>query len=70
MISHDNEEQKGINWRHTRHYGDTVVCCVVAELCPVLCHPMDCSPPASSVRGISQARIQEWVVISFSRGSS
>ena len=30
----------------------------------------DCSPPGSSVHGISQARILEWVVISFSRGSS
>ena len=33
-------------------------------------HPMDCSPPGSSVHGISQARILEWVAISFSRGSS
>ena len=33
------------------------------------CNPMDCSPPGSSVHGISQARIQEWVAISFSRGS-
>ena len=32
--------------------------------------PMDCSPPGSSVRGILQARILEWVAISFSRGSS
>ena len=32
--------------------------------------PMDCSPPGSSVHGISQARIVEWVAISFSRGSS
>ena len=31
---------------------------------------MDCSPPGSSVRGISQARILEWIAISFSRGSS
>ena len=35
-----------------------------------LCDPMDCSPPASSVHGIFQARILEWVAISFSRGSS
>ena len=34
------------------------------------CIPMDCSPPGSSVHGISQARILEWVVISFSRVSS
>ena len=33
------------------------------------CNPMDCSPPGSSVRGILQARILQWVVISFSRGS-
>ena len=35
-----------------------------------LCDPMDCSPPGSSVHGILQARILEWVVISFSRVSS
>ena len=34
------------------------------------CNPMDCSPPGSSVHGISQARILEWVATSFSRGSS
>ena len=34
------------------------------------CDPMDCSPPGFSVHGISQARILEWVAISFSRGSS
>ena len=42
----------------------------VANLCLTLCNPMDCSLPGSSVLGISQARILEWVVISFSRGSS
>ena len=35
-----------------------------------LCDPVDCSPPGSSVHGISQARILEWVAISFFRGSS
>ena len=34
------------------------------------CHSMDCSPPGSSVHGISQARILKWVAITFSRGSS
>ena len=39
--------------------------------CLNLCYPMDCSPPGSSVHGISQARIiLEWVATSFSRGSS
>ena len=43
---------------------------LVAQSCPTLCDPMDCSPPGSSVHGILQARILEWVAISFSRGSS
>ena len=42
---------------------------LVTQSCPTLCDPMDCSPPGSSVRGILQARILEWVAI-FSRGSS
>ena len=42
----------------------------VAQLCPTLCDPMDCSPTESSVRGILQARILEWIAIPFSRGSS
>ena len=53
----------------------SVVCvclceCLVAQWCPTLCDPIDCSPPGSSVHGISQARILEWVTISSSRGSS
>ena len=39
----------------------------VAQSCPTLCNPMDCSLPGSSVRGIFQARLLEWVAISFSR---
>ena len=42
----------------------------VAQSCPILCDPMDCSLPGSSLHGILQARILEWVAISFSRGSS
>ena len=41
---------------------------LVAQLCPALCNPMDCSLPGSSVYRILQARILEWVAISFSRG--
>ena len=40
------------------------------QSCPTLCDPVDCSPSGSSVHGILQARILEWVAISFSRGSS
>ena len=42
----------------------------VAQLCPTLGDPMDCSLPGFSVHGILQARILQWVAISFSRGSS
>ena len=42
----------------------------VAQSCPTLCDPVDCSSPGSSVHGILQARILEWVAISFSRGIS
>ena len=42
----------------------------VAQSCPTLCDHMDCSLPGSSVHRILQARILEWVAISFSRGSS
>ena len=42
----------------------------VAQLCLTLCTPMDCSLPGSSVHGIFQARVMEWIAISFSRGSS
>ena len=44
--------------------------CSVAQSCPTLSNSMDCSLPGSSVHGIFQARILEWVAISFSRGSS
>ena len=47
-------------------------CCypLIAQSCPSLRDPMDCSPPGSSVHGILQARILGWVAISFFRGSS
>ena len=41
----------------------------VAQSCVTLCSPMDCSLPGSSIHGIFQARVLEWVAISFSRGS-
>ena len=42
----------------------------VAQSCPTLFDPMDCSLPGSSIHGIFQARVLEWVAIGFSRGSS
>ena len=49
--------------KHTR-------ACMSAQLCLTLRALMDCSPPGSSIHGILQARIPEWVAVSFSRGSS
>ena len=43
--------------------------CLVAQSCPTLGDPMDCSPPGSSVHRLSQVRILEWVAVSFSRDS-
>ena len=42
----------------------------VAQPFPTLCDPMDCSLPGSFIHGVFQARVLEWVAISFSRGSS
>ena len=42
---------------------------ISAQSCPTLCDPVDLSPPGSSIHGIVQARMLEWVSISFSRRS-
>ena len=47
-----------------------VFVCLVTQLCPTLCDPMDCSPLGSSVHRILQAVILEWVAMPSSRGSS
>ena len=39
----------------------------VAQSRPTLCGPMDCSPPGASIHGTLQARVLEWVAVSFSR---
>ena len=44
--------------------------CSVAKSCPTLCDSIDCGLPGSSVHGISQTGILEWVTISYFRGSS
>ena len=57
--------------RHSTSGPSFAVCCsLVTKLCLTLCDPTDCSWTGSSVCGIFQARIQEWVAISFSRRSS
>ena len=51
------------SWFHYKN------CCLVARLCLTLLCPMDYSPQGSTIHGILQARILEWIAISFSRGS-
>ena len=46
------------------------VLCLVTQSCPTLCDPMDCSLPGSSVHGIPQAIILEWITMPSSRESS
>ena len=41
------------------------ICCLITKSCPTLCDPMDCSPQGPSVHEIFQARLLEWVAISF-----
>ena len=54
-----------LNWTYFYYY-----CCSDAQLCLTLCDPVNCSLPGSSVHGILQARILEWVAVPSSRGSS
>ena len=73
------------NYSQTRKKGDSIrsrqpsqkarpdpceVKVLVTQACLTLCNPMDCSPPDSSVHGILQARMLEWVAMPSSRGSS
>ena len=56
------------NW--SMGYAHLCVCVLVAQMCLTLCDPIDCSLPTSSVHGVLQARVLEWVAIPFSRESS
>ena len=78
--------KEGIETEHRQHFCRTLTnwkqrngvakqgCAIRKELfaqsCSTLCNPVDCNPPGSSVHGIFQARISEWVAISSFRGSS
>ena len=55
---------------YSPHWNRYATLCSVAQSCLSLCDPLDCSSPGSSLHGIFQARILEWVAISYSRGSS
>ena len=55
-------------YTHTHTHTHTHLCCLLLSHVWLFCDPMDYSSPGSSVHGISQVRILEWVAISFSRG--
>ena len=57
-----------ISWEYSSVYFCPL--CMPSQLCPILCDPVDCSPPGSSVHGILQAGTLEWVATPSSRGSS
>ena len=65
-LKQDQDGKVGRSWTHLLLF----YCCLLTHSCIWLCSPVHCSPPGSSVHGIFQARIVEWVAISFSRGSS
>ena len=63
---HDPDNHDGV----ITHLEPDILECEVTQSCPTLCNPMDCSLPGSSVHGIFQAIVLEWIAISFSKGSS
>ena len=66
--SHKQKQNKPKKETNTHCKSTAVVDALVVKSCPTLCNPTDCSPPGSSIHGISQVRILEWIAISFSRG--
>ena len=65
-----NEAERKKELKEMRTTSETSSESEVAQSCPTLCDPMDSSLSGSSLHGILQARVLEWVAISFSRGSS
>ena len=66
-----NTDQGSCIYMFLFNFSGLITCvraCSVAQSCPALCDFMDCSPPGSSVHGITPARILEWAAISSSRG--
>ena len=61
-------EDSSVTQRKTQSAANSSGVMLVAQLFPTLCDTMNCSRPGSSVHEISQARILEWVAVSFFRG--
>ena len=72
VASSRKQERKGKEAKQMRDFRPNPklsLSLLIAQSCPALCNPMDCSPPGSSVHGILQTRKLEWVAIFFSKGS-
>ena len=54
-------------WYYSHRYMSSCICAKILQSCPTLCVPRGCSLPGSSVHGILQARILEWVAMPSSR---
>ena len=70
MLITTNINSYSITFVLLRWYSLMCVCVCVLSYVQFFCNPMDCSPSGSSLHGISQARILEWVAISSPRGTS
>ena len=65
-----NQGSNAGSWQWKRWGPTTSMHAQLLRSCPTSCDPMDCSPPGSSVHGILQTRIVEWLVMPSARGSS
>ena len=62
-LEEGSEEQVKDVYQEMSFYSSGVCICLCAQSCLTLCHPVDCSPPGSSICGIFQTRILEWVAM-------
>ena len=70
VCSQHPDEEIECYWLTLKVWKSSVFSCLAAQSCPILCYPVDCSLPGSPVHGILQARILEWITISFSTAFS
>ena len=67
---HNGTFWSALNFLNLNRSGNRHILVLITQLCPTLCDPKNCSQLVSSVHGISQTRLLEWVAFPFSRGSS
>ena len=65
-----NKTKRSLLWYGHQWHGESESERLVTQLCQTLCDPMDYTPPGSSVHGILQARMLEWLAVPFSKRTS